>query len=28
VSRVAVASATQHLFEWRSRLAAAAPIAS
>lgn len=27
VSRVAVASATQHLFEWRSRLAAAAPIA-
>ncbi len=26
VSRVAVASATQHLFEWRSRLAAAAPI--
>ncbi|MCJ2137799.1 C4-dicarboxylate ABC transporter substrate-binding protein [Methylobacterium sp. J-026] len=27
VSRVAVASATQHLFEWRSRLAAAAPAA-
>ncbi|RZK97080.1 MAG: C4-dicarboxylate ABC transporter substrate-binding protein [Methylobacterium sp.] len=27
VSRVAVASATQHLFEWRSRLAATAPIA-
>lgn len=27
VSRVAVASATQHLFEWRSRLAAAAPSA-
>ncbi|KAB1072209.1 TAXI family TRAP transporter solute-binding subunit [Methylobacterium planeticum] len=27
VSRVAVASATQHLFEWRSKLAAAAPIA-
>jgi TRAP-type uncharacterized transport system substrate-binding protein len=27
VSRVAVASATQHLFEWRSRLASAAPIA-
>lgn len=27
ISRVAVASATQHLFEWRSRLAAAAPIA-
>ncbi|MCJ2071137.1 C4-dicarboxylate ABC transporter substrate-binding protein [Methylobacterium sp. J-030] len=27
VSRVAVASATQHLFEWRSRLAAAAPVA-
>ena len=25
VSRVAIASATQHLFEWRSRLAAAAP---
>ncbi|MFB0487479.1 TRAP-type uncharacterized transport system substrate-binding protein [Methylobacterium sp. OAE515] len=27
VSRVAVASATQHLFEWRSRLASAAPVA-
>ena len=27
VSRVAVASATQHLFEWRSKLAASAPIA-
>ncbi|WP_336486445.1 TAXI family TRAP transporter solute-binding subunit [Methylobacterium nigriterrae] len=27
ISRVAVASATQHLFEWRSKLAAAAPIA-
>ncbi|MCJ2066787.1 C4-dicarboxylate ABC transporter substrate-binding protein [Methylobacterium sp. J-088] len=27
VSRVAVASATQHLFEWRSRLASAAPAA-
>ena len=27
VSRVAIASATQHLFEWRSRLAAAAPAA-
>lgn len=27
VSRVAVASATQHLFEWRSRLAASAPAA-
>ncbi|MDP4025642.1 TAXI family TRAP transporter solute-binding subunit [Methylobacterium sp. NEAU 140] len=27
VSRVAVASATQHLFEWRSKLAAAAPAA-
>ena len=27
VSRVAIASATQHLFEWRSRLAAAAPVA-
>ncbi len=27
VSRVAVASATQHLFEWRSRLAAVAPVA-
>lgn len=27
VSRVAVASATQHLFEWRSRLAATAPVA-
>ncbi|HJE25130.1 MAG TPA: C4-dicarboxylate ABC transporter substrate-binding protein [Methylorubrum populi] len=27
VSRVAVASVVQHLFEWRSRLAAAAPVA-
>ncbi|WP_238181507.1 TAXI family TRAP transporter solute-binding subunit [Methylobacterium trifolii] len=27
VNRVAVASATQHLFEWRSKLAAVAPIA-
>ena len=27
VSRVAVASATQHLFEWRSKLASIAPIA-
>ncbi|MGE7155425.1 TAXI family TRAP transporter solute-binding subunit [Methylorubrum rhodesianum] len=27
VSRIAVASVVQHLFEWRSRLAAAAPIA-
>ncbi|MEE7505433.1 TAXI family TRAP transporter solute-binding subunit [Methylobacterium sp. C33D] len=27
VSRVAVASATQHLFEWRSRLASTAPVA-
>ena len=27
VSRVAVASATQHLFEWRSKLAASAPAA-
>lgn len=27
VSRVAIASVVQHLFEWRSRLAAAAPIA-
>ncbi len=28
VSRVAVASVVQHLFEWRSRLAAVAPIAN
>ncbi len=27
VSRVAVAAATQHLFEWRSRLASVAPVA-